>query len=101
MRFSKSDVLGENRGSFVLYDAIMHSDNEGYHTECLLLHVDEADEEMKDKSSATFMTVLEWLSFTSSKKFCLVFLLPFTLECLLNEIFLDLAENPLKTDHKF
>lgn len=68
VRFSKSDVLGENRGSFVLCDAVMHSDNEGHHTECLLLHVDEADEEMKDKSSATFMTVLEWLSLTSQDK---------------------------------
>ncbi|XP_014786647.1 nudC domain-containing protein 1 [Octopus bimaculoides] len=68
LRFTKSDVLGENRGLFILCDALFHTENESHFVECLILHVDEADEELKDKYNATFMTVLEWLTLSSDDK---------------------------------
>ncbi|GAB1597442.1 nudC domain-containing protein 1-like [Argonauta hians] len=68
VRFSKSDVLGENRGLFILCDTLFHTENESHFVECLLLHVDEADEQLRDKFNATFMTVLEWLTLCSDDK---------------------------------
>lgn len=51
----------------MLVDAVEISLDENHKIECLLVHVTESTPEQKDKYKSQYLTVLEWVTFTSGK----------------------------------
>ncbi|KAL4234041.1 NudC domain-containing protein 1 [Mactra antiquata] len=52
----------------ILLDAIIYSNNENHNIDCVLAHVVESTPEQKDKYRSQYLTMLEWITFTSVDK---------------------------------
>ncbi|XP_053401647.1 nudC domain-containing protein 1-like isoform X2 [Mercenaria mercenaria] len=60
-----SRTLPEEKTPCLLIDAVEFSRDENHKIECLLVHVIESTPEQKDKYRSQYLTVLEWITFTS------------------------------------
>ncbi|XP_060596729.1 nudC domain-containing protein 1-like isoform X1 [Ruditapes philippinarum] len=60
-----SRMLPEEKTPCLLIDAVEHSKEENHMIDCLLVHVIESTPEQKDKYRSQYLTVLEWITFTS------------------------------------
>ncbi|XP_041376317.1 nudC domain-containing protein 1-like [Gigantopelta aegis] len=65
--FSSSDVVSGSK-LFEVVSAVQHRTDENHRIECLLVHIEERDEEHKEKYSSPFLTVITWITLLSVDK---------------------------------